>query len=312
MSMNHAEFDQRKFPSSPRSRVCHIPRAGVKDKCDRKPVPEDPTEGIALHNISMHSCISGEELEGINPLANETCSTVPLCVCLYCGRSFLSEKLIIHNKSCTAGNPGRPVNKSFERGLVEECVRPVEKVIQPRWGSTRISNQKISRCESDCGATRTKIPLGNRNSTRLRHPVSSQSRSPSPQPNSGSVSEKSYRDYNTDTKECTTREQSDSESCSQLYSQTTCMDYEESKDASENFKTRKDSICTDSSMSKDSALINLPDRVDEMEFTVALMADTINEMKLIVADLHAMKVQASTAAKKKEKQKEKEKNCSIC
>ena len=65
-------------------------------------------------------------------------------------------------------------------------------------------------------------------------------------------------------------------------------------------------------MSKDSALINLPDRVDEMEFTVALMADTINEMKLIVADLHAMKVQASTAAKKKEKQKEKEKNCSIC
>jgi hypothetical protein len=284
----------------------------MKDKCDRKPVPREPTEGMVLHDINSLSGLSAEELTEIDRLANETYNTVPLGVCLYCGRSFLSEKLIIHNKSCTAGNPGRPVNKAFESRFSEDCVRSAEKAIKPRWGAPQFPIQKLSRSESEGGMIKKKIPTGGRKSAGDRDTLSSQSRAASPQPHSSSMSERSNRDYNTDMRECSTTEQSDSESGTQHYTQTTFDGYDEAEEAEENLKIRKDSSCTDSSMSKNSAPINLPDRVEEMEFTVALMADTINEMKLIVADLHAMKLQEDIVAKKKEKQREKDKNCSIC
>jgi hypothetical protein len=282
----------------------------MKDMCDKQLVSKEPTEGMALRDINSLSGLSAEELTAIDQLSNETFNTLPLSVCMYCGRSFLSEKLIIHNKSCTAGNPGRPVNKTFEARSGENCVRSAEKAIKPRWGAPQFPTQKLSRSESEGGMIRKKT--GGRKSTGDRDTLSSQSRTASPQPNSSSMSERSNHDYNTDMRECSTTEQSDSESGTQHYTQTTFSGYDEAKEATENNKARKDSSCTDSSMSKNSAPINLPDRVDEMEFTVALMVDTVNEMKLIVADLHAMKVQEDIAAKKKEKQREKDKNCSIC
>lgn len=279
----------------------------MKDVCYRKPVPNDLTEVMTQNDINSLSCISAEELEETNRLANETYNNTSLSVCLNCGRSFLSEKLIIHNKSCTAANPGRPVHLNSDQHVAEDCIRPLEKTFRPKWGTTHIPQKNLSRCESEGGLSKNKYPNSSRNSTRMRIPTSSTSRSASPQPISGSISEKSSLDYNTDTKECTTTEQSDSESSPQPSSKIKCNGYDESKGTG-HYDPPKDSRCADSSAGKKSAKANLPDRVDEMEFTVALMVDTINEMKLLVADLHAMKVQ-ETAPKKKEK---KEKNCVIC
>ena len=40
---------------------------------------------------------------------------VALARCEYCGRTFLPEKLIIHNRSCTAEKPARAVNDPVNR-----------------------------------------------------------------------------------------------------------------------------------------------------------------------------------------------------
>lgn len=323
--MNYADFEEKKVPYGESTRACEIcgqhyglhnfdihdkqckdswiSEVRMKEKCDKKPVPNDPTDGMALHDINLPYCKSTGELTEID----ETYNAVSLSVCLYCGRSFLCEKLIIHNKSCTAENPGRPVKTPLEPRFAEECVIPIQRANKPRWGSSQIPIHKISRTESEGSMAKKKIPTVGRNSTRYKDNFSSRSRSASPQPSSGSISERSNHDYSTDMRECSTTEQSDSESGPQLNNQIAFNGYDEAKEVAESSRTRKDSCCTDSSMSKNSAPINLPDRVDEMEFTVALMADTITEMELIVADL-----QANIKAKKKEKQKEKEKNCIIC
>lgn len=323
--MNHADCGEKKVPYSESTRACQIcgqhyglhsfdihvkqcedswiSEERMKEMCDTKPVPNYPTDGLAIHDINLLYCKSTEELTEID----ETFNTVSLSVCLYCGRSFLREKLIIHNKSCTADNPGRPVKTTSEPRFAEECVIPIQRVIKPRWGSSQIPIHKISRTESESSMVKKKVPAVGKNPTRYKDNFSSQSRSASPQPSSGSISERSNHDYSTDMRECSTTEQSESESGHQLNKKTAFNGYDEAKEIAESSRTRKDSCCTDSSMSKNSAPINLPDRVDEMEFTVALMADTITEMELIVADL-----QADITAKKKGKQKEKEKNCIIC
>jgi hypothetical protein len=49
------------------------------------------------------------DLDALNQRATDTFNTESLSTCPYCGRTFLPEKLVIHNKSCTAENPARRV-----------------------------------------------------------------------------------------------------------------------------------------------------------------------------------------------------------
>jgi hypothetical protein len=145
-------LDGNKFLTNPRTLVCYVcgrqyglnsygihlrqckelwvAREGLKEKSERKPLPEDPTGGLDPKSLVD---VSPTELAEINKAANETYNTVSLSVCQHCGRSFLNDKLLIHNKSCTASNPGRSVNKSMEaRAIQDSLTIPERKFNMPR------------------------------------------------------------------------------------------------------------------------------------------------------------------------------------
>ena len=72
-----------------------------KPKHLRKPLPPEPLER------------SGAGLEAYNRAASEAFNTAVLVPCEFCGRTFLEEKLAIHNRSCTRENPARSVNSTL-------------------------------------------------------------------------------------------------------------------------------------------------------------------------------------------------------
>lgn len=102
-----------------------IAREAEKDPRVRKPLPEDPMLklGIALDEASQGSgnggggggALSARKLEEINRISTQAFNTEALSACEFCGRTFLPEKLAIHNKSCTADNPARKVTDSVNR-----------------------------------------------------------------------------------------------------------------------------------------------------------------------------------------------------
>ena len=124
--------NDKKLTSGPKTRMCHIcgrqygvhsfdihlkqckelwvSRESLKDKSERKPLPPDPTQGGDPTSASKRS--NGDKmssLDEMNRLASDTFNSVSLSTCDYCGRSFLHEKLLIHNRSCTSSNPARRV-----------------------------------------------------------------------------------------------------------------------------------------------------------------------------------------------------------
>ena len=159
--MINTDDSGRRISSAPRSRMCHIcgrqygvhsfgihlkqckdlwiSREALKEKSERKILPPDP---------------SGDDeadLEELNRLANEIYNTVSLSTCAYCGRSFLTERLILHNRSCTFDNPGKRAptrvelsaedieRKEFERKEVErkELLKVAERKPKPQWNLRR-------------------------------------------------------------------------------------------------------------------------------------------------------------------------------
>lgn len=117
-----------------------IAREELKDPRDRKKVPEDPLEKLGLGGgggtVSAQSSpmkkghggsnggdatagvdASQLSLDEINRLSNEAYNTEALSTCAFCGRTFLPEKLAIHNRSCTAENPARRVTDAVRKGL---------------------------------------------------------------------------------------------------------------------------------------------------------------------------------------------------
>lgn len=133
-------MSEKKVGSGPKTRMCYIcgrqyglssfeihikqcrelwiAREALKIKSERKPVPKDPCAGggggggggggcDGLQDTLNNKGTSGMNLEEINRMASETFNTVSLSQCEHCGRSFLHEKLVIHNRSCTAEKPGR-------------------------------------------------------------------------------------------------------------------------------------------------------------------------------------------------------------
>eukprot|EP01031_Cornospumella_fuschlensis_P038984 gene38984-47423_t len=124
-----------------------IAREAQKPERERKPLPEDPALRLVGGGGGKKKKKSsdgggddgdGDEDEGgdaggtaglsldeINRLANEAYNSEALSTCAHCGRTFLPEKLIIHNKSCTAENPARRVNEGVRKGT------EVPKITQP-------------------------------------------------------------------------------------------------------------------------------------------------------------------------------------
>lgn len=135
-----------------------LAREAQKDPKERKPLPEDPmikllnktgvsetSKSTSLNNTSTSSAGStqGISLDEINKLASESFNTETLCACVYCGRTFLPEKLTIHNKSCTADNPARKVTDNVRRG------NPAPKISDARPStSSASSNPRPSTTQS--------------------------------------------------------------------------------------------------------------------------------------------------------------------
>jgi hypothetical protein len=149
-------MSEKKVGSGPKTRMCYIcgrqyglssfeihikqcrelwiAREALKVKSERKPVPKDPCAGgggggggggcDGLQDTLNNKGSSGMNLEEINRMASETFNTVSLSQCEHCGRSFLHEKLVIHNRSCTAEKPGR-------RAPVKADVAAASKVPEP-------------------------------------------------------------------------------------------------------------------------------------------------------------------------------------
>ena len=137
--MDGGGFGGKKLGHGPRTRTCYIcgrqygltsfdihvkqcralweSRQALLPKKERKPCPADPGMGHVGHNDAgdANDAIHGggphsqEALDEMNRLASEAYNSVALSTCAHCGRSFLNEKLIIHNRSCTAEHPGKRV-----------------------------------------------------------------------------------------------------------------------------------------------------------------------------------------------------------
>jgi hypothetical protein len=143
----------KKIGAGPKTRVCYvcgrlyglnsfeihlkqckelwIAREAEKDPRERKKLPEDPMLKFAGGRVdeSISGAGSGssgngnggnvptaQELEEINRLSTAAFNTEALDTCAYCGRTFLAEKLVIHNRSCTAENPARRLTDAVKRG----------------------------------------------------------------------------------------------------------------------------------------------------------------------------------------------------
>ena len=66
-----------------------------------------------------NSDISAAQLEVMNAAAQNSYNDVALFKCEWCGRSFLEEKLKIHNRSCTQDNPARRVDAKVKVGKTD-------------------------------------------------------------------------------------------------------------------------------------------------------------------------------------------------
>lgn len=128
------ELANKKGGHGPRSRLCYIcgrqtllagfnhhvegcsklflQREALKPPRERRPLPVDPM--LSMGNGFNGSLNVGNNLDQINALSQQAYNET-LSVCEFCGRRFLPEKLIIHNRSCRADNPARRVDESVNR-----------------------------------------------------------------------------------------------------------------------------------------------------------------------------------------------------
>jgi hypothetical protein len=91
------------------------------DPRDRKPLPLDPTSAATFTPKKQHSAntssVSKNNLDELNRLAIESFNSVSLDRCEVCGRTFLPEKLLIHQRSCSVARPARRVDEPVNRKI---------------------------------------------------------------------------------------------------------------------------------------------------------------------------------------------------
>jgi len=77
---------------------------------ERKPLPSEPNDAINVGKKASE--MTAADLEQMNQMAADSFNTNIMSKCEYCGRTFMPEKLLIHNRSCTASNPAKRVGGS--------------------------------------------------------------------------------------------------------------------------------------------------------------------------------------------------------
>lgn len=90
-----------------------LKREALKPPKERRALPIDP-----YASIPMGSNITRKELDEMNAMTQQV-FTQTLAPCAFCGRKFLPEKLVIHNKSCRADNPAKQVGEVGGRGRLK-------------------------------------------------------------------------------------------------------------------------------------------------------------------------------------------------
>jgi hypothetical protein len=120
--------------------------AHKSDPRERKKLPEDPAlrlqgggaggsaegEVSAAKAVSAPSGAGAPSLDELNKLASAAFNTEALDTCAYCGRTFLPEKLITHNKSCTADKPARRVDHPVRRGTEQPKISFAPSPVRPK------------------------------------------------------------------------------------------------------------------------------------------------------------------------------------
>ena len=86
-------------------------REELKPPKERRRCPDNPFNGMSMKGITSQRGL----MDAMNAAASEAFTTGVMSSCRYCGRTFLPEKLLIHNRSCTADNPARRVTDSVGR-----------------------------------------------------------------------------------------------------------------------------------------------------------------------------------------------------
>lgn len=108
-----------------------VKREEQKPRSERKPIPPDPF--LTMHEGGGGGVGGGgksprigggggtggnfdAQLEAMNAAAQNSYNEVALFKCEWCGRSFLEDKLKIHNRSCTQEKPARRVDAKVRTG----------------------------------------------------------------------------------------------------------------------------------------------------------------------------------------------------
>ena len=116
-------------------------------------------------------------LDELNAAASASASS-NLAKCQFCGRSFLPEKLLIHNKSCTSKKPARavndPINRRSAMGLnsvtgTANGASPMSSPVRPRTSENNknksIPNKNLLRKSHD-GSTSSSKPWMHKNKNK--------------------------------------------------------------------------------------------------------------------------------------------------
>jgi hypothetical protein len=118
-----------------------VKREEQKPRNERKPVPEDPFLNMTSGSGSGggggggdsrglsgggggygggggggSESLTAAQLEAMNAAAQNSYNDVALFKCEWCGRSFLEDKLKIHNRSCTQDKPARRADQKVKMG----------------------------------------------------------------------------------------------------------------------------------------------------------------------------------------------------
>lgn len=307
-------MSEKKMSSGPKTRMCYIcgrqyglssfdihikqckdlwvAREALKIKGERKPVPSDPCAGggSGMGGICGVDALNNKgapgspkmNLDEMNRMASETFNTVSLSQCEHCGRSFLHEKLIIHNRSCTADKPGRRAPVKPDAAASKEAASPSK--ANDESGSPRSPQQSKPRSSSPAPSSAPSSPV----------PVPSPVSVPVPSPISIPTSPKAHTTTESLAEDL---EEKSGTLAGHLGGsggrtiRTANHVNESGKDIPSNTNSNTDS----NSNSNIGTIFDLSKRVEEMENMMAHLASSIAEIKTTISELRRSESVTATA-----------------
>jgi len=106
-----------------------------KPKKERRPMPQPPKQlSDVLDKINGGGNVNFDDLEDYNKKANDEYNDSALINCSFCNRTFLPERLGIHNKICTAEKPFKPLPPKAERNAQAPGANTASKGLPNRGG----------------------------------------------------------------------------------------------------------------------------------------------------------------------------------